>query len=38
LLATVYRHLGIDTHQAFHDNSGRPVRILPDGEPISELL
>jgi hypothetical protein len=35
---TVYRHLGIDTSQEFIDHSGRPMRILPPAEPISELL
>lgn len=38
LWATVYRHLGIDYTQAFHDHSGRPTTILPFGEPIAELL
>ena len=38
LLATVYRFLGIDTHHAFTDHTGRPTRILPHGEPIRELL
>ena len=36
--ATVYRHLGIDQEHAFPDLSGRPMRILPHGEPISELI
>jgi hypothetical protein len=34
LLATVYRHLGIDTSRQFIDHSGRPIPILPSGEPI----
>lgn len=38
LWATVYRHLGIDPHVAFPDHSGRPMPILPDGEPIRELI
>ncbi len=38
LLATIYRHLGIDHRAEFHDLSGRPIRILPEGEPISELI
>jgi uncharacterized protein (DUF1501 family) len=38
LWATVYRHLGIDTEHAFPDHSGRPMPILPYGEPIAELL
>jgi uncharacterized protein (DUF1501 family) len=38
LLATVYRHLGIDWRQNFHDFSRRPIPILSDGEPIRELI
>jgi hypothetical protein len=38
LLATIYRHLGIDHQVEFQDFSGRPIRILPQGEPISELI
>ena len=38
VLATVYDHLGIDTHQHYLDHSGRPVQTLPFGEPIAELL
>jgi hypothetical protein len=39
LWATVFRHLGIDYHHtSFPDFSGRPMPILPYGEPISELL
>jgi hypothetical protein len=38
LLATVYRHLGIDYRQALYDTAGRPVPILAEGEPILELL
>ena len=38
LLATMYRHLGIDYTQTFTDTSGRPIPLLPFGEPISELL
>jgi Protein of unknown function (DUF1501) len=37
LLATVYRHLGIDSQQTIADFSGRPVHILPEGKPISQL-
>jgi hypothetical protein len=36
--ATVYRHLGIDPEHTFPDLTGRPMPILPDGEPIKELL
>lgn len=38
LLATIYRHLGIDYHRTFVDFTGRPIAILPEGEPIRELL
>lgn len=38
LLATMYRHLGIPIRQTLTDHSGRPVAILPEGEPISELI
>ncbi len=38
LWATVYRHLGIDYTQSFIDHNGRPMPILPFGEPIAELL
>ena len=37
LWATVFRHLGIDYDHAFPDHSGRPMPILPFGEPIKEL-
>lgn len=38
LLATIYRHLGIDYHATLTDFSGRPVPILHDGAPIAELI
>ncbi len=38
LLATVYRHLGIDYTRIFTDHGGRPVPILAEGRPIDELL
>jgi len=38
LLATVYRHLGIDYRKTSPDNAGRPVPLIPSGEPIRELL
>ena len=37
-LATIYRHLGIDAEKiSLPDFSGRPVPILPHGQPIAEL-
>jgi hypothetical protein len=38
LLATIYRHLGIDTRAEFRDFAGRPFPILFGGEPIRELI
>jgi Protein of unknown function (DUF1501) len=37
VLATVYRHLGVDT-KAEYLNNGRPVPVLPSGKPIDELF
>jgi uncharacterized protein (DUF1501 family) len=38
VLATIYRHLGIDVTKQFPDHAGRPHPILPEGSPIQELL
>ncbi len=38
LLATIYRHLGIDHRHELPDFAGRPLPLLPGGEPIAELL
>lgn len=38
LLATIYRRFGIDPSDVLFDRSGRPLPILPSGEPIRELL
>ena len=38
VLATVYRHLGIDPTQHTVTREGRPVPVLPDGRPIRELV
>jgi uncharacterized protein (DUF1501 family) len=37
VLATVYRHLGVDVKAEYLDN-GRPVPVLPGGTPIEELF
>ena len=37
VLATVYRHLGIDVHKSYLNNAGRPMPVLPSGQPILEL-
>ena len=38
VLATVYRHLGIDPTRTFPDFAGRPRYILEDAHPIKELF
>ncbi len=38
VLATVYRHLGIDPELTTLNAAGRPIPVLPDGQVISELL
>jgi hypothetical protein len=39
LWATMFRHLGIDyANTSFLDPTGRPMPMLPYGEPIAELL
>jgi hypothetical protein len=38
LWATMYQHLGINPEKAFPDHTGRPMPILPYGEPIRELV
>jgi len=38
VLATMYRHLGISLDQHTVTNAGRPIPLLPTGQPIVELL
>jgi hypothetical protein len=38
MLSTLYRSLGIDPSVTFTNGSGRPMYILDDREPVSELL
>jgi uncharacterized protein (DUF1501 family) len=38
VLGTVYHALGIDQSQMLPDFSGRPMRLLDDGDPIAELV
>lgn len=38
LMATIYRHLGIDPRASLVDFFGRPVPLLSEGEPIRELI
>jgi hypothetical protein len=38
LLATIYHRFGIDTSEMMRDRAGRPIPILPESEPIVELI
>jgi hypothetical protein len=38
VLSTFYHALGIDPSQTFPDGSGRPMYILDDRQPVTELL
>lgn len=38
VLATWYGYLGIDPTRTFPDRAGRPIPLLPHGEPIGELI
>jgi uncharacterized protein (DUF1501 family) len=38
VLATVYRHLGIDTETTYPNATGRPIAVLPDGKAVEELF
>jgi hypothetical protein len=38
VLATLYKHLGIDPNQNAVKLQGRPIPLLPDGQPIDELF
>jgi hypothetical protein len=38
VLATLYRHLGIETTVNYPDHAGRPIPVLPFGSPIQELF
>ena len=37
VLATIYRHLGVDPQRHYLDHGGRPIITLPFGKPIEEL-
>lgn len=38
VLASLYRHLGIDTSATIPDHNGRPMYVLDDREPVRQLL
>ncbi|MBI3865718.1 MAG: DUF1501 domain-containing protein [Planctomycetia bacterium] len=37
VLATIYRHLGVDTERQYLNSAGRPISVLPFGTPLLEL-
>ncbi len=37
VLATLYKHLGVDTTVQYVNPAGRPITVLPSGTPIEEL-
>jgi uncharacterized protein (DUF1501 family) len=37
VLATMYKHLGVDTSAHYLNSAGRPMAVLPSGTPIAEL-
>jgi hypothetical protein len=38
VLMTMYRHLGVDPDASYVDGSGRPHKVLPEGQVIEELI
>jgi uncharacterized protein (DUF1501 family) len=38
VLSTMYHTLGIDHHHVFYDNGRRPLPVLNEGQPITELV
>lgn len=38
VLHTIYKKFGVDTHISHVNRAGRPIPILSEGEPLSELL
>ena len=38
VLATLYKHLGIDPNQTAVNLQGRPIALLPEGRAIDELF
>jgi uncharacterized protein (DUF1501 family) len=38
VLATIYHQLGVPADEVYRDAAGRPAPVLPEGQPIRELL
>jgi hypothetical protein len=38
LLATLYQAIGIDPAMTFNNGSGRPMYVLDERQPVTELL
>jgi len=37
VLATLYRHMGVDTQRDYINTAGRPIKVLASGTPLTEL-
>ncbi len=38
VLSTMYQFVGVDYRHEFYDQAQRPLAVLPEGEPIAELV
>jgi uncharacterized protein (DUF1501 family) len=38
LAATIYHHMGVPLDTMYRDLRGRPMRVVPDGQPLRELI
>jgi hypothetical protein len=38
LAATIYRHMDVPLDTTYTDLHGRPIRVVPDGQPLRELF
>jgi hypothetical protein len=38
LAATIYHHMGVPLNATYNDHQGRPMYIVDDGKPLSELV
>jgi hypothetical protein len=38
LAASFFQNIGIDPQTEFHSNFGRPINLVRDGKPISQLF
>ncbi len=38
LAATIYHHMGVPLDTVYHDDGGRPIAVVKNGAPLSELV